>query len=321
VEIYDDDGNLLQATFHVEWSDGSPTVLFESRNAGRYPRNSEYNPGLELVLKRLGIGGATLVRVDVESSQAMLLANESERQLTIDEAPYPIDLGRWPDFRQLRVGLGRGAARVAKAPTAKPESSGNSQKRVRLRLGFPESTPVTTRWLTELISRRPPDVPERDTVVIRATDGVPGQRPSFLRAAGQGRSQDARRNRAVELFAMAIATAHFEDQGWRVEDVSNQPYGYDLFCNRAGEHLHVEVKGTTGAGESVILTRNEVEQAHENPERSVLFVVHGVDVKDNDGEWVCSGGSTRVLVGWDPRARGELRPSQYDYRLPPDSEE
>jgi|SRR6185503_7298494 len=62
--------------------------------------------------------------------------------------------------------------------------------------------------------------------------------------------------RAVEHRAVTAAIEHFEAAGWTVEDVGDfRPY--DLHCTKDGRTLHVEVKGTTSAGEKVILTRNE----------------------------------------------------------------
>lgn len=317
MEIYDDDGELVRATFHSEFvEETKPTVRFEScggkEDRANVRRNHEYNEGLELVLKRLGLGGATLLSVDVESTRSLKL-KPSERQLTIDEAAFPIALYGRDDYRQLRVGLGRGAARTARAPNA--TGGGSIQKQVRLYLSFPERAPVSVRWLDALLSQAPGGL-----VASPSSDG--SAKSSLARIGrGQGRSQNTARNDAVELYAMAAAQAHFEsDEGgcWTVEDVSKRlGDGYDLLCTRGDERLCVEVKGTIGAGESVILTYTEVDQAHANPERSILFLVYLIDAKEDEGQWSCSGGTTRILHRWDPHARGTLKPTQYKYTLPP----
>lgn len=62
---------------------------------------------------------------------------------------------------------------------------------------------------------------------------------------GQGYALDADLRRAIEQYAMEIAKAFYEKQGWSVFDVS-ATHSYDLLCTSAtGKELHVEVKGTT----------------------------------------------------------------------------
>ena len=75
----------------------------------------------------------------------------------------------------------------------------------------------------------------------------------------QGLLRDAAVRRAVEVYAEDSAAVYFTKQGWDVERVGHLKLGYDLECrNSLGQSLHVEVKGTQGTGEEVLLTRNEV---------------------------------------------------------------
>ena len=131
---------------------------------------------------------------------------------------------------------------------------------------------------------------------------------------GAPREHDEKRNKAVELRAMEVAARCYREQGWKVEDVSATE-SYDLRCTRDGDELHVEVKGTTGAGAVVTLTPNEVEHARER--RTALFVLSHIEVSYTDGgEPTASGGRECVLDPWDIDGEGELRPSEYRYRLP-----
>lgn len=131
---------------------------------------------------------------------------------------------------------------------------------------------------------------------------------------GAPREHDEKRNKAVELRAMEVAARCYREQGWRVEDVSATE-SYDLRCTRDNDELHVEVKGTTGAGAVVTLTPNEVEHARER--RTALFVLSHIEVSyTDDGEPTASGGRECVLDPWDIDGEGELRPSEYRYRLP-----
>lgn len=120
---------------------------------------------------------------------------------------------------------------------------------------------------------------------------VQGRKPS----ARQGRQMDAALRRQVELAAEDVAEGHFVSEGWSVERVGNLKLGYDLRCTRQGEELHVEVKGTTGRGQEVILTPNEVDHCRSYP-MSALAVVSGISVGP-DGE-VDSRGVLKLLDPW-----------------------
>jgi hypothetical protein len=319
MEIYDDDGRRVLATFHAQFENEQPTVRFDACGGPKDNRiNGEYNFGLQLVLQRLGLGGACLLRVLVESDKTRELP-DSERQVTIDQAEYPIDLTRWANFFELRKGIGRGCARIGRDPES--NSDGNRQKQLRLYVQFPAPTPVTERWLNALISQRPTqEDDEVQTSTEAAADGSVTTRVSYPRTAGgQGRSTNALRNRAVEEHAMNVAQTYFASEAggaWKVANVASEKRGYDLKCTRGDEELYVEVKGTINAGDSVILTRNEVNHAHADPERNVLFVAYLIDAREQDGQWRCEGGERRVLRNWDPYVCGRLEPEQYKYTLP-----
>ena len=71
---------------------------------------------------------------------------------------------------------------------------------------------------------------------------------------GQGFSSSSKTRKAIELASMDKAQEHYRSLGWNVEDVSSN-HPYDLRCTMPAEsELHVEVKGTTGDGSSVLLT-------------------------------------------------------------------
>lgn len=131
---------------------------------------------------------------------------------------------------------------------------------------------------------------------------------------GQGFSPllTANDRKAIELQAMQIATAHFEGIGFVVEDVSaKRPY--DLRCRRGPEHVDVEVKGTMSAGESVLLTPNEVEHARAAFPNTALAVVRDIALHD-DGSGA-SGGVLDVVQPWRPQT-ADLKPLGYVYAVP-----
>ena len=111
-----------------------------------------------------------------------------------------------------------------------------------------------------------------------------------------------------------MAEDHFIQEGYDVTDVSRYS-SYDLHCSRETEELRVEVKGTTGRGDSVFLTRNEVEHARRHCGRVAIFVVRNI-VLDRTGPGpVARGGDISIIRPWD-NDQGVLTPIQFEYTLP-----
>ncbi len=130
---------------------------------------------------------------------------------------------------------------------------------------------------------------------------------------GQGYGLNAAARKAVEDRAVKLAIDHFKAQRWEVQDVGKRR-SYDLHCTRGSEELHVEVKGTTTAGASVLLTANEVRHAREFA-RVALFVVTGIQVHEiPGGAPTATSGSAFVEDPWhlDPLA---LTPTVYGYMI------
>ena len=134
------------------------------------------------------------------------------------------------------------------------------------------------------------------------------------RSLAQGFARDQLAKAAVEARAMNAAIEYF-GADWTVEDVHGNE-SYDLKCRRGSEELHVEVKGTTSAGEVVLLTRNEVEHAKAFA-HVALFVLAGiVVVRSVDGQAIGADGGMPML--YDPWALDEsrLQAVGYQYRVP-----
>jgi hypothetical protein len=118
---------------------------------------------------------------------------------------------------------------------------------------------------------------------------------------------------------MDVVREALETDGWDVEDTSaTRPY--DFLAKRRNERRYVEVKGTTGDGGTVALTRNEVEHARANAGAVTLVVVSGIrlDASDPD-EPTAGGGTPRWLSPWEV-SEGHLRAVAYAYRLPTGSQ-
>jgi len=144
------------------------------------------------------------------------------------------------------------------------------------------------------------------------TENQASEQAEAVNAAGQGQgfASTAAERRAIENHAMSRALKHFGKRYSRVENVSKQKGVLDLRCGTAGNvRVHVEVKGTTTSGDSVILTRAEVARARSSA--SALYVLHSIKLK---GE-TASGGHERVIYKW-VIGKGRLTPLNFTYRLP-----
>jgi Domain of unknown function (DUF3883) len=114
----------------------------------------------------------------------------------------------------------------------------------------------------------------------------------------------------VDDAAMAPAEAYFRSLGFDVEDV-HAPRSYDLHCMRGDQTLRVEVKGTTTAGDGVLLTPREVAFARAHRDQMGLYILHSVRLNGTPEAPVAHGGieDTRDIP-WDV-ASGELAPTGY----------
>jgi hypothetical protein len=97
------------------------------------------------------------------------------------------------------------------------------------------------------------------------------QEPSRARS-GDGGFGPADTNRLVEESACRIVATWYRHEGWECESVERARCGYDLDCRRAGEILHVEVKGVRGHMPGFMLTHAELRRAKTDE----AFVVHVV---------------------------------------------
>jgi len=134
--------------------------------------------------------------------------------------------------------------------------------------------------------------------VLRASEDVLAVesvvRPS-ARLTGQKFASTPEYRQAVEAYAMRLAHEHYSRLWTEVIDVSKKE-SFDLLCRNGDIELRVEVKGTASAGESVLLSRNEVRHAQEHPGHVALFVVSGVKV---DAAGVAGGGVIARFEPWN----------------------
>ncbi len=73
----------------------------------------------------------------------------------------------------------------------------------------------------------------------------------------------------------------------------------------------IEVKGTTGRGESITLTANEV-ALHTSATDNALAIVRYVELEQVRGEPVATGGELLLTMPWAPEP-ASLRPIAFTY--------
>ena len=128
---------------------------------------------------------------------------------------------------------------------------------------------------------------------------------------GPGFERDPKIRKTIEQYAMNHAAAHYSKE-YEVK-VLGKPF--DLLCTRGNEEIHVEVKGTRGAGASVIVTRNEITDARASNWQSDLYIVHGIQLDEIDGINVASGGTVHHTRNWSP-LNEHLEAITFSYAVP-----
>lgn len=137
----------------------------------------------------------------------------------------------------------------------------------------------------------------------------PEEGMAMIPSSTQGFMLSAHSRKLIEMYAVDRAIKHFKDEGYAVE-THGKPF--DLLCEKNGMILYVEVKGTLGDANGLILTNNEVGLSQKNPSKFVLFVVSCIKV-DNETEEL-SGGDVRVIHPWQPKEE-LLKVIAYTYDL------
>lgn len=135
-----------------------------------------------------------------------------------------------------------------------------------------------------------------------------------LAAEDQGPVLDPADRRLIEAYAVARARAYFET----THHIEERGRPYDLRGTPKkgrGAPLFIEVKGTQGLGERVILTENEVRHATDHQAQTTLFLVHSIELVGRGKKRRARGGEIRVLSRWRP-SLSSLTPIAYYYELP-----
>ena len=176
--------------------------------------------------------------------------------------------------------------------------------------------PDVRRRLDDVLKDRQIRLSEEDgsgiTEAEREIDGLAN--PRRTRRRGQGYGLTAAQRRAVEIRAVRVATDYLVDEGWDVEDVGDRR-SYDLHATQGKKELLVEVKGTTNNGETVLLTRNEVNIHRDNYPHTALIIVQEIRLRNTDNGPLATGGSLAIHRPWQP-AEDDLEALSFRYRVP-----
>ena len=136
-----------------------------------------------------------------------------------------------------------------------------------------------------------------------------------VRGRGQGFRPSLVQRQAIEERAMVVAREYLEtEKKWRVQDKSRTE-SFDYLCEHDNETIYVEVKGTTSNGESIVLTRSEVEHHRSVFPRNGLAVVRRIELNGD----VATGGDIEFIAPWDIQDT-QLRIVSYLYEVPTESD-
>jgi hypothetical protein len=162
--------------------------------------------------------------------------------------------------------------------------------------------------LTERTSdiTEPDDAPEV-VDAIAAVEALGSPRRKF------GRRFTPAENRAIEQRAVTVARDHFEHElGFATEDVG-ATRSYDIHATKDDRVVKVEVKGTTGDGRDVVLTRNEVRLHVAEHPNNAFAVVRKIVLERGAEPPIATGGELSVSMPWAIDI-GRLEPIAYTYR-------
>lgn len=297
----------IDATFSIEAvGDQAFAIFFESRSGtiGKATgRNTQYELGLDILLRRLGEMGGV-----IESIALAPTGGQGLTELQLPNRPFPLAMRNVVSPHDLRMELGRVQAATNRMPNAK--GLGNHTKRIRIACrveGFASQDAV--RLENALSGKNPafqsPEVREASEAIAAAAGRV---------IRGQGFQQSPGLRIAVEQRAMDLAIRHYRSQGWEVDPSVAKITCFDLLCRRGVDVLHVEVKGTTGAGSEVLLTPNEVDHARSEFPQVALVVVANIAVT-KEGESLATGGDLTTFEPWQID-EGQLQPIGFNYTVP-----
>ncbi|MDP3009415.1 MAG: DUF3883 domain-containing protein [Methylococcales bacterium] len=130
-------------------------------------------------------------------------------------------------------------------------------------------------------------------------------------SGGQGFQSDVETRLMIESYSTEICKNHYLAEGYTVEDVSaNRPY--DFMITKDNESRFVEVKGTQTTGDTIILTKNEVELSRTQGDKMLLFMVHSIVM--NKKTVKKGSGIISIIKPWQVK-NDRLTPISFTYKI------
>ena len=117
------------------------------------------------------------------------------------------------------------------------------------------------------------------------------------KAVSQGFGLSGPERRVVELRAMEVAREWLVSEGYKVKDVSATD-SCDYLATKSRVKIFVEVKGTTGQGLAVNLTKNEVALHKAKYPNTMLLIVSRIDLDKAADPPIATGGTLKVTSPW-----------------------
>ncbi len=299
--FHDRIGSPIKAQFSVQSVDGEMSVVVESRGGtigSSNERNTQYNQGIKLLLGRLAEAKCCLIDavLDTKTTKQLKLSRDERRLM---DNSIPIDLAS-VDLNSLRISLCSAQRTIGRPKGAK--GSGNSTKRMRL---FVNGLPAIPSDAAQFLARYPFNTESDEDI-------IPIVRP--LRRRGRsGRGLTASERKAVEQRAMEVTRLHLSSSWTTIIDVSATE-SCDFICFSKERKLFVEVKGTTGLGDSVTITRNELALARAQFPNTLLAVVSEIELYRVTDPPTASGGNLTLLSPWVIQQE-DLEPLAFDFNV------
>ena len=117
----------------------------------------------------------------------------------------------------------------------------------------------------------------------------------------------------VEQYAVSRAISFFSEQGYTSIEDHGLTESYDLIATGPEGTIYIEVKGTTGDGSAITLTKNEVALHLKEFPRNALYVLSKIQI-DKNSEPFAFGGHAMVFAPWK-LDESCLEPLSFTYKM------
>lgn len=129
----------------------------------------------------------------------------------------------------------------------------------------------------------------------------------------QGFGLSALEKKFIEKYAVKLATEHLFNIGYTEIEDTGDSESFDIYAKGPMGELSVEVKGTTGTGNVVILTKNEVSFQKRAYPSNGLFVVSNIELVREETVFA-RGGDIKFLSPWFITDEN-LKPISFEYKV------